>query len=92
VAVPDDGQSPAEAIFNLKPRFVMVGGRFRMLSESMVNGPLRGYAREFQSIRMASRERYFIDVDVAGLYREAAKSIGPNLQLSGRLVGVESAA
>ncbi len=92
VAVPDDGQSPAEAIFNLKPRFVMVGGRFRMLSESMVNGPLHGHAREFQSIRMASRERYFIDVDVAGLYREAAKSIGPNLQLSGRLVGVESAA
>ena len=92
VGVQDEGQSPAEAVLNLKPRFVMVGGRFRMLSESMLNSDLSGLAGHFQPIRIASREKCFIDADVTYLHREATKSIGPNLQLSGRPVGVGAAA
>ena len=55
VAVIDEGQTPAEAILNLKPEFVMLGGRFRLLSERMAKGRLRAFAEGMQPIQIASR-------------------------------------
>jgi cytosine/adenosine deaminase-related metal-dependent hydrolase len=92
VAVRDEGQSPAEALLNLNPEFVMVGGRFRMLSENTAAGPLGAFADAFYPIRIASRDRCLIDADVAALYREAARVIGTNVMLSGRAISVEAAA
>jgi cytosine/adenosine deaminase-related metal-dependent hydrolase len=92
VAVRDEGQSPAEALLNLNPEFVMVGGRFRMLSENTAAGPLGAFADAFYPIRIASRDRCLIDADVAALYREAARVIGTNVMLSGRAISVEAVA
>jgi cytosine/adenosine deaminase-related metal-dependent hydrolase len=92
VAVADEGQSPAEALLNLKPEFVMLEGRFRMVSQRMAARRLGMVAEGFQPIGIASRDTYLIDTDVARLHREAARSIGPAVRLSGRLVTVEAAA
>jgi cytosine/adenosine deaminase-related metal-dependent hydrolase len=91
VAVADRGQSPAEALLNLRPEFVMIAGRFRLASESMAMTKLSAFTRNFQPIEVESRGRYFIDADVQSLHREAAVSIGPKLRLAGRGVAVGAA-
>ena len=92
VAVADEGQSPAEAILHLHPEFVMVGGRFKLLSERMASGPLRACGSGFHPIRVGSRDRCFIDVDVPRLHEEAVRAVGSDLRLAGRSVRVGAAA
>ncbi|MES1262374.1 MAG: amidohydrolase family protein [Acidobacteriota bacterium] len=97
VAMADHGQTPAEALLNLKPEFVMVGGEFRLLSEDLVRGSLArasmgSFAEGFQPIEVASRGRCLIDADVDYLYGEAARVVGPKLRLSGRCVSVGAVA
>lgn len=92
VAVADNGQSPAEALLHMRPEFVMIAGRFHMISESMAARKLGGFARGFQTIELESRGRYLIDVDLYSLYRDARTSAGSKLRLAGRSISVATAA
>jgi cytosine/adenosine deaminase-related metal-dependent hydrolase len=86
IAIPDKGQTPAEAIFDLRPEFVMLGGRPVLVSESLASNVFAPYVREFQPINLDTRGRWLIDADVSSLHREAVEAIGPECRLAGRLV------
>ncbi len=85
VAVADYGQSPSEALLDLKPEFVMVGGRFKMMSRRIAaRKGGSALSAGFQPIRIASRDTCLIDADVESLHREAVCAVGSDLRLSGR--------
>jgi cytosine/adenosine deaminase-related metal-dependent hydrolase len=88
VGVVDEGQSPAEAIANLRPEFVMVRGRIRLLSNQLANALPCSFSKGFQRIRLASHGSCYVDADLAGLYREATASVGSDLRLAGRSITV----
>lgn len=92
VAVSDEGQSPAEALLKMRPEFVMIDGRFRMISGSMAAKRLCTFARGLQSIELESRGRYLIDADLNSLHRVASASAGAKLRLAGRSISVGAAA
>jgi cytosine/adenosine deaminase-related metal-dependent hydrolase len=86
VAVADHGQTPAEAIFDLSPQLMLLGGRPVLVSEPLAKGVLAPFVGEFEAIHLDGRGRWLIDARVSDLHREAVKAIGPDCRLAGRLV------
>jgi len=64
VVVADRGQTPAEALLDLRPELVFVGGRLKLISERMSG---RVPPRSFRPIEVEGRGRYFIGCDVPRL-------------------------
>ncbi len=84
VIVADREQTPAEAIADMRPELVMVGGRAPLLSENMA---LRtGLGGGFQSIEIEDRGRWLVDVDVRRLAAAARSALGGEFRLAGRKV------
>ena len=83
VAVPDRGQTPAEALEHFEPHLVMVAGRIRLLSESLTS---RLPAAPFHPIRLDGRGRYLVDADVPALHAAASQALHAPLSLAGKAV------
>jgi cytosine/adenosine deaminase-related metal-dependent hydrolase len=83
IAVPDRGQSPSEAVLDLKPAAVICGGRVRLVSE-----PLRQRFPDEsrQPIVAGGDEQLWIDADMARLRSRAMLHLGPELRLGGKRV------
>jgi cytosine/adenosine deaminase-related metal-dependent hydrolase len=80
VAVLDRGQTPAEALLDVSPRFVMIGGRVKLLVADLDAGV------SLFPIRVEGRGDYFVDVDVPYLTEQARKALGPDYSLAGKRV------
>jgi cytosine/adenosine deaminase-related metal-dependent hydrolase len=83
VAVADKGQTPAEALRDLRPELVMVRGQVMLLSEHLA---ARIGAAGFDSIHVEGRGRYLVRADTQGLFAAAARALGPEIRLAGRRV------
>ena len=82
IAVPDEGQTPAEALLGLRPHMVLVDGRVKMLSPE-----LRGrFDVNLQPLWHATYGQRFVDADVEGLLSQTAQALGPDCHVAGRLV------
>ena len=92
IAVVDRGQSPAEALLDLHPEFVMIGGRFKLLSDRMANGALLPKRHQLKPIRVESRGKWSIDAETPYLFQQAMNAIGPDLRLAGKSIHVGAAA
>ncbi len=77
VAVADNGQTPAEALRDLRPEMVMVRGQV-MLSRIGAPG--------LNPINVEGRGRYLVRADIKALYAAAARALGPEIRLAGRRV------
>ena len=82
VAVPDRGQTPAEALLDVRPSLVMINGRVRLLAAPL---PLDA-AGDLKPIHVEGRGEYHVDVDVPRLHAEAVKALGSDYTLAGRRV------
>ncbi len=82
VAVEDHGQTPAEALLELRPKMVMTAGRIRLLSGSLP----RAVAGPLNHIHVEGRGDYYVDVDVRHLDAEARHALGSDYTLAGRRV------
>jgi cytosine/adenosine deaminase-related metal-dependent hydrolase len=80
IAVEDRGQTPAEALLDLKPRMAMVNGRIRLLAGSLAS------RTPLNRVDVEGRGRFFVDLDIAALRREASAALGPVFELAGRRV------
>lgn len=80
VAVPDTGQTPAQALANLRPELVIVGGKIMMMAHCGKAAP------GFHSISVEGRGRYQIRIDVADLYVRTARVLGTEFRLAGKRV------
>jgi cytosine/adenosine deaminase-related metal-dependent hydrolase len=85
VAVPDDGQTPAEAVESLEPQLVMIAGRIRLLSERLAR---RVASPAAYPIEVKGRGRYLVDINVPALHREASQALGGQISLGGKAVYV----
>lgn len=83
VAVRDTGQTPAEAVANLKPELVVVRGRVMLMSPHIRSS---GFEKGFYAIHVEGRGGWMIRVDVPRLYAGAAMALGPEIRLAGRRV------
>jgi len=80
IAVEDRGQTPAEALLDLRPSFVMIGGRIRLLSGLPDSG------KSLNPIYVEGRGEFLVDADVAYLNDQARIALGPDYSLAGRRV------
>ena len=89
VAVADHGQSPADALANLLPDLVVIGGRIRLLSRrlSMMRDMQRHIAG-MQRISVQPSGEWFVDVNVLLLHRATARVLGPTFHLAGKCVSL----
>jgi len=80
IAVADHGQTPAEALLDLRPNFVMIGGRIKLLSGIPDAG------KSLKPIHVDGLGEFLVDADVSYLHEQARKALGPEYRLAGRRV------
>jgi len=83
----ETGASPAQTLVEARGvEMVIIGGRIRMVSDRLKRfaGP------QWQAIHVEDRGRYWMDVDLTGLYRETAARLGDKFKLAGRRVRINS--
>ena len=80
IAVEDRGQTPAEAMLDLRPLLVMVDGRIRLLAGRLAAGA------ELSRLHVEGKGTFYVDADVAALTREASAALGPSFALAGRRI------
>jgi cytosine/adenosine deaminase-related metal-dependent hydrolase len=85
VAVADAGQTPAEALVDLRPELVMVRGRFMMASNRLAAPPCPRF-KGLKSIHIEGRGRFLIRADVPYLHAAASMAIGAEVRLAGKRV------
>jgi len=86
IAVADSGQSPAEALQNLRPELVMVGGEIRLVSASLLPRMGLSAAHNLNRVSLEGRGAWFTDVDIPSLHRVTMQALGPEYRLAGRRV------
>jgi cytosine/adenosine deaminase-related metal-dependent hydrolase len=86
VAVKDTGQSPAEALVNLRPDLVIVRGRVMLMSDRFANLGRIPRSSVLRPIRVEGRGRFLIRADVPYLHDTAATAVGPNVRLAGKRI------
>jgi cytosine/adenosine deaminase-related metal-dependent hydrolase len=80
IAVPDQGQTPAEGLSDLHPALVMINGRIKLHSRDLELG------MNLNPISVDGRGDFFVDADVAHLHAQTQKALGGNYALAGRRV------
>ena len=80
VIVEDHGQSPAEALQQMRPDMVMVRGKVRLVSPRLVD------AGDWHAVNVEGRGNWFTDVNLPALDEETVRALGPEYRLAGRRV------
>ncbi len=86
IAVEDRGQTPAQALADLHPEMVMIGGKVMLLSDRLGAHSRAHYGAGLNPISIQGRGQWLIRADVSNLYAEAARELGPEIRLAGRRV------
>jgi adenine deaminase len=86
VAVADTGQTPANALADLRPEMVMVRGRVMLMSDRFANRSRIPRSGVFHSIHVEGRGSFLIRADLPNLHEGAAAAIGPDLRLAGKRI------
>jgi cytosine/adenosine deaminase-related metal-dependent hydrolase len=79
LAVRDTGQTPAEALADLRPEMVMVRGRVMLMSD-------RFQPTGFNPIHVEGRGRWLIRANVPRLHAAASEAIGSEIRLAGKRI------
>jgi cytosine/adenosine deaminase-related metal-dependent hydrolase len=74
------GQSPAEALQQMRPEMVMVRGKVRLVSPRFVD------AGDWHAVNVEGRGNWFTDVNLPGLHEETVRALGPEYRLAGRRI------
>lgn len=85
VAVQDKGQTPAQALMNLTPEMVMVGGRIHLISKRLQERLPPSVTAGWHSIRLEDRE-WITPFDVPWFLQQARAELGPEIRLAGKRV------
>ena len=89
VAVADHGQNPSDALNNLIPDLIMIGGRIRLLSRRLsMRRDLQRHIAGMHRISVQPSGEWFVDVNVSLLHKATAAVLGPVFRLAGRCVSL----
>jgi cytosine/adenosine deaminase-related metal-dependent hydrolase len=86
IAVKDRGQTPAEALTELHPELIMIGGRVMLLSENFAQSIDPGHTAGLHRICVEGRGRWLVRAPIPRLHAAAAATLGPEIRLAGRRV------
>jgi cytosine/adenosine deaminase-related metal-dependent hydrolase len=84
IAVKDRGQTPAEALTDLHPELIMIGGRIMLRSEDFSSTIDAGAG--LHRISVEGRGRWLVRAPIPRLYAAAAAVTGPEIRLAGKRV------
>ncbi len=88
VVVRDRGQSPAEALLQIEPELVLIGGEIKLVSCRMANHVNLPERQRFQAIGIEGRGRWLIDANLASLAQPVKDALGGSFRLAGKRVAV----
>lgn len=83
MVVQDHGQTPAEALLDLQPEIVMVGGQVRLASEAMAS---RFPIAALQPLQVEGRGRWLVGANVAEFAGPVRAILGDEFRLAGKRV------
>ncbi len=86
--VPDSGQNPAEALQDLRPAVVIVGGRIQLVSTNLAERMDSALTRNFQNIALEGCGSWLVNANISGLRAYTEAALGSDFQLAGRRVRV----
>ncbi|MCU1263576.1 MAG: amidohydrolase [Bryobacterales bacterium] len=86
VAVADRGVDPAEALRELRPELVVIGGKIKLISQRLLRLLPRMCRSGLQSISLTGRGDYMVDARIARLHAVTAQILGAKFFLAGREV------
>lgn len=86
IAVPDRGQTPADALAEMTPQLVIVGGKIRLIAPRLLDRTSHVNCPPPHSIRLEGRGHWFTDVDLPSLHNETECALGPEYRLAGKRV------
>jgi cytosine/adenosine deaminase-related metal-dependent hydrolase len=86
VAVADQGQTPAEALLDLRPELVMARGRVMLMSDRFAQSGRIARSNALRSIYVESRGWFLIRANVPSLFDAAAKALGSEVRLAGKRI------
>lgn len=86
LVVPDSGQNPAEALQEIVPALVILGGRIQLVSTALALRIDPMLTRNMQRIELEGRGAWFVNADVSVLRTLTEIVLGPRFQLAGRAV------
>ena len=86
VAVSNHGCSPAQALENLQPQMVIVGGRIKLVSASFAGRLPGSLTARLERISVEVRGDYLVDAPIAGLVSTTRYILGEEFKLAGRRV------
>jgi cytosine/adenosine deaminase-related metal-dependent hydrolase len=84
VAVKDRGQTPADALTDLHPELIMIGGRVMLVSDCLASTIDSSHTAGLQRICVEGRGRWLVRAPVPRIYASAAAALGPEVRLAGR--------
>ena len=82
LVVRDQGQTPANALLDLHPELVLIGGRVKLISLRLADQLKPRNARDLHRIEVEGRGEWLIDCDVAALEAPAKWVLGENFRLA----------
>lgn len=86
LVVPDSGQNPAEALQDIVPALVILGGRIQLVSSTLALRIDPMLTRGMQRIELEGHGAWFVNVDVSILRALTEIVLGPRFHLAGRAV------
>jgi cytosine/adenosine deaminase-related metal-dependent hydrolase len=84
--VADNGQSPAEALADMRPELVLVSGRVKLVSPRMADRLKFRRLPSFESIEVNGRGEYLVSCRISALAAHARKQLGEEFRLAGKRV------
>jgi cytosine/adenosine deaminase-related metal-dependent hydrolase len=86
IVVEDRGQTPAEAVQQMRVEMVLVRGRVRLVSPRLLDRASAFCTGSWHSIDVEGRGKWFTSVDLPSLHQETVQALGPAYRLAGKRV------
>jgi hypothetical protein len=86
LVVADSGQNPAEALQDLCPSMVILGGKIQLVSENLAARIDPRLTRGFQKVTLEGCGTWLMNVNISRLRAATEAVLGPDFQLAGRPV------
>ena len=88
VAIADRGQDPADALEDMYPELVIVGGTIKLISPRLLDRLSGCDLGRLHGIALEGRGAWFTTIDVASLHLETVRALGPEYRLAGRRISL----
>jgi cytosine/adenosine deaminase-related metal-dependent hydrolase len=86
LVVPDYGQTPAQALQQLSPALVVLGGRIQLVSSDFASHLDPVLTRHLHKMELDGRGTWLINANVSALFAATAAVLGPDFKLAGHRV------